>query len=156
MSIKDRAFPPRTRYNERSMTEEMNHFQLFQFQLEQLQLKRLKYWAESNQSKANSRIRHASRLEPRLCWSDSSTKMDHNVNRLEAFSESSDRATRLLKTKQGLAGFANGSKIAAMADTGSRKNVMSESYAKRLDLAIGGSPSTFEIGNSKRIESIGR
>ena len=66
------------------------------------------------------------------------------------------RGTRLLKTKQALLGFVNGFSIAAMADTGSRKNVMSESYAKSLGFTIEASPSTFEIGNSKKIQSIGK
>lgn len=70
-------------------------------------------------------------------------------------SNTSPQPGRLLRTKQGLAGFINGSKIAAMADTGSRKNVISEHYAKRLGLAIEGSPSTFEIGSSRKIHSIG-
>ena len=69
--------------------------------------------------------------------------------------ESHSRVGSLLRTKQGLAGFANGSSIAAMADTGSRKNIMSASYAKKLDLKIEGLPSTFVIGNSRRVQSIG-
>ena len=69
--------------------------------------------------------------------------------------ESTSRVGSLLRTKQGLVGFANGSSIAAMADTGSRKNVISASYAKKLDLSIKGLPSTFAIGNSRKIQSIG-
>ena len=65
-------------------------------------------------------------------------------------------AARLLKAKQGLVGFVNGSSKAAMADTGSRKNVMSQYYAQQLDLTIKGSPSTFEIGNTRKIQSLGR
>ena len=179
MGIKERAFPPRTRYKERSKTEEMDLYQSFRSQLKRLKwldqlklerlkledrlelqqskLEELKVLDQGDQFKTNSIVRHASWLaEPQFCWIDSPTKTDPNVNGLEAFSKSSNRATRLLKTKQGLAGFANDSKIAAMADTGSRKNVMSETCAKRLDLTIEGSPSTFEIGNSKQIQSIGR
>ena len=74
----------------------------------------------------------------------------------EAFSKSSNRETRLLKAKQALRGFANGSTIAAMADTGSRKNVMSESYAKSMGFTIEDSRSTFEIGDSRKIQSTGR
>ena len=62
----------------------------------------------------------------------------------------------LLKAKQGLIGFANGFSIAAMADTGSRTNVISASYAKKLDLRVEGLPSTFEIGNSRKIQSVGK
>ena len=70
--------------------------------------------------------------------------------------ESHSRVGSLLRTKQGLVGFANGSSIAAMADTGSRENVMSASYAKKLDLKIEGLPSTFAIGNSRKIQSVGK
>ena len=70
--------------------------------------------------------------------------------------ESHSRVGSLLRTKQGLVGFANGSSIAAMADTGSRKNVMSASYAKKLDLKIEGLPSTFAIGNSRKIQSVSK
>ena len=70
--------------------------------------------------------------------------------------QSTSRFGSLLKAKQGLAGFANGSSIAAMADTGSRKNVISASYAKKLDLSIKGLPSTFAIGNSRKIQSLGK
>ena len=65
------------------------------------------------------------------------------------------RGRSLLKAKQGLIGFANGSSITAMADTGSRKNVISASYAKMLDLRIETLPSTFVIGNSRKIQSLG-
>ena len=70
--------------------------------------------------------------------------------------ESHSRVGSLLRTKQGLVGFANGSSIAAMADTGSRENIMSASYAKKLDLKIEGLPSTFAIGNSSKIQSVGK
>ena len=67
------------------------------------------------------------------------------------------KAARLFKTKQGLLGSANGSTVAAMADTGSRKNVISDSYARRLNLGVnGGSPSVFKIGNGRKIRSTGR
>ena len=70
--------------------------------------------------------------------------------------ESTSGVGSLLRTKQGLVGFANGSSIAAMADTGSRTNVISASYAKKLDLSIEGLPSTFAIGNSRKIQSLGK
>ena len=70
--------------------------------------------------------------------------------------EPTTRGRSLLKTKQGLVGFANGSSITAMANTGSRKNVISASYAKKLDLRVEGLSSTFEIGNSRKIQSIGK
>ena len=70
--------------------------------------------------------------------------------------ESPSRVGSFQRTKQGLVGFANGSSIAAMADTGSRKNVISASYAMKLDLSIEGLPSTFAIGNSRKIQSLGK
>ncbi|KAF6228587.1 hypothetical protein HO173_011822 [Letharia columbiana] len=70
--------------------------------------------------------------------------------------ESTSGVGSLLRTKQGLVGFANGSRIAAMADTGSRTNVISASYAKKLDLSIEGLPSTFAIGSSRKIQSLGK
>ena len=62
----------------------------------------------------------------------------------------------LVKLKQGLAGFANGANTAALADTGSRENIISASYAKELGLKVGGSSSLFKIGNSQRIQSLGK
>ena len=59
------------------------------------------------------------------------------------------------KIKQGLAGFANGSSISAIADTGSRKNVISASYAARLGLKIEDQPSSFTLGNSRKVYSTG-
>lgn len=67
----------------------------------------------------------------------------------------SRKSARLFKTKQGLFGSVNGSNIAAMADTGSRKNVISESYAKRLNLTVKGCPSVFKIGSGREIQSPG-
>ena len=64
--------------------------------------------------------------------------------------------TRLLRLKQGLTGLANGKKIAGMADTGSRANIISASYARHRGLKVEGLPSSFEIGNSKKIQSLGK
>ncbi|KAG6997750.1 hypothetical protein G7Y79_00038g075090 [Physcia stellaris] len=59
------------------------------------------------------------------------------------------------KRKQGLAGFANNSRTSAVADTGSQKNVISASYAARLGLTIENLPSSFTLGNSRKLNSIG-
>jgi len=59
------------------------------------------------------------------------------------------------KTKRGLAGLANGFSVSAMADTGSRKNVVSAAYAAKLGLKIQGSPSSFTLGSSRQAFSIG-
>ncbi|KAL8788170.1 MAG: hypothetical protein Q9213_001809 [Squamulea squamosa] len=60
-----------------------------------------------------------------------------------------------VKIKKGLAGFANGINISALADTGSRENVISASCAQRLGLVVKGTPSYFELGNSRKTRSIG-
>ncbi|KAL8706382.1 MAG: hypothetical protein Q9201_000527 [Fulgogasparrea decipioides] len=60
-----------------------------------------------------------------------------------------------LKIKEGLSGFLNGQNVSALADTGSRKNVISATYAESLGLKITGSPCEFELGNSRKARSIG-
>lgn len=57
--------------------------------------------------------------------------------------------------KQGLAGFANTFSISAMADTGSRKNVISATCVERLGLSLQGSPSSLILGSSRQVFSIG-
>lgn len=76
------------------------------------------------------------------------------------YSEFKARETRRLlspggKIKQGLAGLANGYVVSAMADTGSRKNVISAVYAKNLGLKIQGSSSSFTLGSSRKAFSVG-
>ena len=63
--------------------------------------------------------------------------------------------TGIRKTKLGLAGFANGSKISAMADTGSQKNIISASFVAKLGLNIKTSPCSFTIGSSRQVHSVG-
>ena len=70
--------------------------------------------------------------------------------------ERRNQAPHLHRTKQGLNGYTNGSHVAAVADTGAVENVMSLSYARAMGLNIEGSSSTFELGNSRKIKSIGR
>ncbi len=60
------------------------------------------------------------------------------------------------KIKQGLSGYSNGRNVSALADTGSRKNVISASYAECLGLEVTGSPCEFELGNSQKTKSIGK
>ena len=67
-----------------------------------------------------------------------------------------DDVEKITKIKQGLPGFANGATVSALPDTGSRKNVISASYAKKLNLKIKGSSASFELGNSKKTQSIGK
>ena len=59
------------------------------------------------------------------------------------------------KIKQGLSGYSNGWNVAALPDTGSRKNVISASYAESLGLKVRGSPIEFELGSSRKTKSIG-
>lgn len=81
-------------------------------------------------------------------------RMDPNLLGTDYTKSTED--SRLSKLKHGLIGLANGSKTTALADTGSRENVVSESYTKKLHLTPKGSPSTFEIGSSRKLQSIGR
>ncbi len=69
-----------------------------------------------------------------------------------------ERRTSLSQTsklKRGLPGSVNGCRTSAMADTGSAQNVVSASYARQMKVDIQGSPSTFRLGNSKKVQSIG-
>lgn len=59
------------------------------------------------------------------------------------------------KTKRGLSGFANGSRISAFPDTGSTRNVVSEAFVRELKLKVEGSPCEFKLGNSQNTNSIG-
>ena len=61
----------------------------------------------------------------------------------------------LSKTKRGLPGFANGSRISAFPDTGSSRNVVSEAFVRELKLDVIGSPCEFKLGNSQTTKSIG-
>lgn len=86
------------------------------------------------------------------------TRLGANVARRkppEASSDLNKQPWSHIKVKQGLPGYVNGENVAALADTGSRKNVISAAYASRLGLQITGSSSTFELGNSRKAKSIG-
>ena len=72
------------------------------------------------------------------------------------FDVPTQKGSSIFKLKQGLVGFANGADIAALADTGSRKNIISASYAEDLGLKVEGSPSSFEVGNAQKIQSLGK
>ena len=66
-----------------------------------------------------------------------------------------DAKSILSKTKRGLSGFANGSRISAFPDTGSTRNVVSEAFVRELKLDVNGSPCEFKLGNSQTTKSIG-
>jgi len=60
------------------------------------------------------------------------------------------------KIKRGLPGFVNKNRVSAIADTGSAQNVMSFAYASDMKLPINYASSSFGLGNSKTIQSIGK
>ena len=49
----------------------------------------------------------------------------------------------------------NGSRLPALADTGSKENVISAAYVKEQKIPISGSPSSFTLGDSTIVDSIG-
>lgn len=61
----------------------------------------------------------------------------------------------LSKWKRGLSGFVNGTRISALPDTGSLRNVISHAFAQEMNLRKKNSPSNFTLGNGKLIKSIG-
>lgn len=60
------------------------------------------------------------------------------------------------KIKRGLSGFINATRVSAIADTGSALNVISAAYASDLKLPIEYASDSFQLGNSKTVQSIGR
>ncbi len=84
------------------------------------------------------------------------SKKERTMLELKRFFDKPIQKAGLVKLKQGLVGFANGANIAAMADTGSRENIISAAYAKDLGLNVEGSPSSFKIGNAQKIQSLGK
>jgi len=64
--------------------------------------------------------------------------------------------TRSSKIKRGSSGFTNTTQVSAIADTGSAQNVISAAYASYLKLPIERASSSFQLGNSKAVQSIGR
>ncbi|KAL8916484.1 MAG: hypothetical protein Q9208_008487 [Pyrenodesmia sp. 3 TL-2023] len=61
----------------------------------------------------------------------------------------------LSKWKRGLSGFVNGRRVSALADTGSRRNAISQAFAQDMNLRMKPSTSKFIVGNSNIISSIG-
>ncbi len=85
-----------------------------------------------------------------------SLEKERTMLELKRFFDKPIQKAGAVKLKQGLVGFANGADIAAMADTGSRENIISAAYAKDLGLKVEGSPSSFKIGNAQKIQSLGK
>ena len=59
------------------------------------------------------------------------------------------------KIRRGLRGFVNNAQTIAIADTGAAANIISATYAKKLQLLINNRPCSFKLGNSQIIRSIG-
>jgi hypothetical protein len=62
---------------------------------------------------------------------------------------------KFFKTKRGLSSFVNGSRLSVLADTGAAKNIISAAYVKEREIPISFSPSSFRLGNSVNVNSIG-
>ena len=62
---------------------------------------------------------------------------------------------KISKVRRGLTSFVNGSRLSVLPDTGSEKNVISEAYIKERKIPLEYSKSSFRLGNSRIIESIG-
>ena len=62
---------------------------------------------------------------------------------------------KVSRVKRGLSSFVNGSRLSVLADTGSKENVISAAYVKERKIPISGSPSSFTLGNSTIVDSIG-
>lgn len=114
-------------------------------------LKEAAYGLETAANAFESGIRDLQNRVIRFLIMDKVRKLSDEEARRDTFKSS----RQLLKIKQGLPGFLNGSSISALADTGSRKNIISQSYAKSLNLQITKSPCDFQLGSSHRARSIG-
>jgi hypothetical protein len=64
--------------------------------------------------------------------------------------------TKYTKIKRVLSGFVNGTRVSAIADTGSVRNVISAAYALDMELPINYNSGPFRLGNSKTTKSIGK
>ncbi|KAL8943716.1 MAG: hypothetical protein Q9211_000887 [Gyalolechia sp. 1 TL-2023] len=58
------------------------------------------------------------------------------------------------KAKRGVSGFANGRRVSALPDTGSLRNIVSQTFAREMNLEMKDAPSTFRLGNSKEVRSL--
>ena len=62
---------------------------------------------------------------------------------------------KISKVKRGLASYVNGARLSVIADTGAMANVISAAYAKQRNMTIDTSSSSFELGNSSLVDSLG-
>jgi hypothetical protein len=63
--------------------------------------------------------------------------------------------TKYSKIRRGLSGFINATRVSAIADTGSAQNIISAAYASDLKLPIQHASTSFQLGNSKVVQSVG-
>ena len=63
---------------------------------------------------------------------------------------------KVAKTKRGLPGFVNGTRTAALADTGAAQNIISLDFAHRHGLVLEGKTAMLRLGNSKSVQSAGQ
>ena len=63
---------------------------------------------------------------------------------------------KVAKTKRGPPGFINGSRTAALADTGAAQNIISADFAQKNGLVLEGKTAMFRLGNSKTVRSAGK
>lgn len=60
------------------------------------------------------------------------------------------------KVKRGISGYMNGLEVSALPDTGASQNIITLAYAQRSNLQIKSSPTSFTLGHSKDVNSIGK
>jgi hypothetical protein len=80
---------------------------------------------------------------------------EQKITRAEAFKDKEIKM-KYSKIKRGLSGFINETRVSAMADTGSAQNMISAEHASDMKLQIQYNSSSFRLGNSKKIQSIGK
>ena len=62
---------------------------------------------------------------------------------------------QMVKSRIGLPGFLNGTRVSAIADTGSEQNILSAKYVQDLALDVQHSLQAFILGNSDNVQSSG-
>lgn len=78
-----------------------------------------------------------------------------NMTSVERDMLNGNRSPLDVKVRRGLEGYANKSKVSALADTGSTTNVVSGEYARRMGLEIRGNSVFLQLGNSRKVHSTG-
>jgi hypothetical protein len=89
-------------------------------------------------------------------WIGKTGEVDRKMRESMDVFKVKDGQTKYQKIKRGLSGFLNATRVSAIADTGSAQNVISAAYASDLKLPIKHTSSSFQLGNSKTVQSIGK